>query len=512
MAAIRTLEHLAQSEIISREVNRPLITLKKRRPRILLVTPELNGGRRIGGEGQPGPRAKAGGLADVCTLLVDSLSDMGADVHVAMPHFRHMFESRTQFSRKLHLSQDREFFYRRSVYEGSAESNRKAALVFQRDVIHHILPKVKPDIVHCHDWMTGLVPAAAKTMGIRSLFTIHNVHDEKATLAEIEDRGIDAAGFWQHLHYSHFPTCYDETRGSNPVNFMASAIHAADTVNTVSETFLREMTEGRHASAWGIVDVLRAKFAYGEAEGIINAPDDSWSPRQDDALARSYDSRSHAEGKAVNKRRLQQLCGLEEDPEAPVLFWPSRLDPVQKGCQLLSDILFKVVSDYMALGLQVVFVADGPFREHFDRIADVHGMRNRVGVMPFNDALSRLAFAGSDFVLMPSAYEPCGLAQMVGLKYGTLPIVHQTGGLKDTVTHLDVAKNLGNGFVFENHDCNGLRWAIDEAMRFFIRSAPDRDRQVRRIMDESERDFSSTKTLESYVKVYEKLAGRPLFA
>jgi starch synthase len=513
-----TLNATAQPHIQSlRSVNGAVIgsaTVGKRikRPRILIVTPELNSSQYLSQGGSPAPRAKAGGLADVCTLLFDSLAQQGADVHVVMPNFRRIFrDSSDPRSKRLHLCQDREFFYRKSVYDGCEYSNRKAALVFQRDVIHHVIPKVKPDIVHCHDWMTGLVPAAARSMGIKSLFTIHNIHDEKATLAEIEDRGIDAARFWQHLHYQSFPSSYDESRSWNEVNFMSSAIHAADDVNTVSRTFLHELMEGRHPGSAKLTDVLRGKAAFGRAAGIVNAPDPSLNPASDPLIAQNYSASNHRAGKVANKLKLQKMLGLEIDAEAPVLFWPSRLDPVQKGCQLLGDILFRVVSDYMALGLQVVFVADGPFKEHFERIADMHGLRHRIAVAPFNEGLSRQAFAGSDYVVMPSSYEPCGLAQMAGLKYGSLPIVFNTGGLRDTVRHIDFEKHTGNGFLFDYYDASGLRWAIDQAMQFHIRPVHERESEVERIMIQSAEEFAPHRTLESYIDIYQRLAGKTLF-
>lgn len=478
-----------------------------RRPRILIVTPELNGSAYLGRNGTPGPRAKAGGLADVSTLLVDELSSRGIDVRVAMPHFRNLFPEGSQ-SRRLHLCQDREFFYRRSVYDGSQEANRRAALAFQREVIHNIIPAVRPDVVHCHDWMTGLVPAAAKAMGIRSLFTVHNLHDEITTMAEAEDRGIDTAGFWQNLHFGNYPHSYEESRSSNPVSMMASAIHASDHVNTVSPSFLQEMMDGRHVTGWGLCDVLRGKHRYGAASGILNAPDPACAPEQDRWIAQRYGAADHREAKRANKLELQKQLGLEVDAEVPLFFWPSRLDPTQKGCGLLAHILYQVVSDYWGLGMQVVFVADGPFKPHFEHIANFHGLRKRIAVCGFDEGLSRLAYAASDFTLVPSAYEPCGLAQMVALKYGSLPVVHKTGGLQDTVQHLSVEQRRGNGFVFETHDCGGLRWAIDEAIRFHLRPAAEREREIGRIMRESVASFSPRATAEAYIRLYEQLSGR----
>jgi starch synthase len=446
----------------------------------------------------------------MCTLLVDSLSERGADVHVAMPHFRSLFREEPLLSRRLHLCQDREFYYRRSVYEGGASDNRRAALVFQRDVIHHVLPQVRPDIVHCHDWMTGLVPAAARKMGMKSIFTIHNLHDEKATLAEIEDRGIDAARFWDGLHFQQYPESYVQSRSWNQVSFLPSAVHAADHVNTVSHTFLHELMEGRQPGTERLDDLLRAKHSLGCASGIINAPDASWSPETDSALVERYGAATHVAAKAANKAALQQACGLEKNPSAPLLFWPSRLDPMQKGCQLLTEILYEVMSHHGASGLQVVFVADGPYKKHFENIADFHGMRHRIAVCQFDESVSRLAFAGSDFLLMPSTYEPCGLAQMVGLKYGSLPIVHSTGGLRDTVEHLSQDGATGNGFAFEDHDTGGLRWAINEAMRFHHLPHRQRHETIGRIMNESRIRFSPASAVDSYVQLFERLLERPL--
>jgi ADP-glucose type glycogen/starch synthase len=449
---------------------------------------------------------KAGGLADVSALLFDSLSDAGADVHIAIPHFRSLYQPGPRgHSRRLHLCQDREFSYRRSVYDGCPFSNLRAALAFQRDVIHYVMPRLRPDFVHCHDWMTGLVPAAARMMGIPSLFTVHNHHDESASLAQIEDRGIDVAGFWQHLYYHNFPGSYENAHYDNGVSMLASGILAADQMNTVSRSFLGELAGGRHGASWPVVDAIRGKLGAGRAHGIVNSVPASVSPERDPHLAERYDATSHVGGKLANKRVLQRTLGLEEDEDAPILFWPSRLDPAQKGCQLLSEILYRLVSDYWGLGLQVVFIADGPFRQVFENIAVHHGLQHRIAVRGFCESLSRLGYAASDYILMPSAYEPCGLSQMIGLCYGSLPIVHATGGLRDTVSPMDPHLQSGNGFVFEYHDPQGLRWAIDQAMRFHIRPAGEKEQAITRIMMEAGRSHSPASMVEEYLELYKSV-------
>lgn len=479
---------------------------RKRRPRILLVTPELSETRFLGRNGKQAPCVKAGGLADVSAALFDTLSECGADVHVAMPHFRSMYKpGPTGQSRRLHLCQDHEFHHRRSVYDTCQHANLRGALAFQRDVIHYVMPRIRPDLVHCHDWMTGLVPAAARTMGIPSLFTLHNQHDECVNLGQIEDRGINAGGFWQNLYFKNYPGGYENAHHNNAVSMLASGILAADEMNTVSRSFLGDLAGGGGSVPWEVTDAVRGKLSCGRAHGIINSPPASISPEHDPNIAERYDSSNHVQGKLANKRALQQQLGLELDDEAPILFWPSRLDPRQKGCQLLAEILYRLVSDYWALGLQVVFVADGPYHDVFKNIAGFHQMSHRIAVCGFNEKLSRLGYAGSDYILMPSAYEPCGLAQLVGLRYGSLPIVHSTGGLRDTVTHLDPRWGTGNGFMFEFHDAPGLRWAIDEAMRFHMRPAGEREANITRIMKDANGTHSPESMVGNYLEIYKRL-------
>lgn len=474
---------------------------------MLLVTPELAETVHLKRSDQAPPKAKAGGLADAVALLADSLWDAGMDVHVAMPHYRTLFGGHSADTpRRFHLCQDREFFYRRSVYDGCADSNRHAALAFQRDVIHHVLPKVRPALVHCHDWMTGMIPAAAKSLGIPSIFTLHNLHDCRSTLAEAEDRGIDAARFWNHLHYEWYPESYEAARGRNPLGMLASGVHAADHVTTVSPGFLTELSQGWHQSSAALRNLILAKQHRQGATGILNALGNALQPDRDPHLAESYGPAHSIHGKRSNKLALQQELGLEIDPDAPLLFWPSRLDPEQKGCQLLADLLYRLVSDYWGLGLQIVFVADGPAQCHFHHIADFHQLRHRIAVRSFEERLSRFAYAASDFMLMPSRYEPCGLAQMMGLRYGSLPVVHATGGLRDTVRHLEPSGGSGNGFVFHHYDSQGLRWAIDEAIRWYLK--PDqRQRDLRRIMEDSVTAFSPEFMVRQYVSIYRSLLG-----
>ncbi len=498
-----------------------------RNPRVLIVTPEVTYLPDRMGNLSNYLTAKAGGLADVSAALIQALFDQGADVHVALPDYRALFSDRlAPFLRKeqrtirkvmpddrVHLAEDRAFYYLNRVYSDYGGENTKLALAFQREVINHIVPRVEPDLIHCNDWMTGLIPAMSRQMGIPCLFTIHNIHTVKSSLAHIEDRGVDAAYFWHHLFYEYPPQSYEESREHNRVDFLISGLFAAHFVNTVSPTFLMEMVNGVHDFGPPSLGYeLGQKLAAGVAVGILNAPDPVFKPESDEFLPKPYGPGNHAKNKAHNKVRLQQKLGLIQNPDAPLFFWPSRLDPRQKGCQLLAEILYQVMADYWENGLQIVFVANGDYQSVFRNIVTFHDYHNRVAVCDFDEHLEHQGYGASDFILMPSRFEPCGLPQMIAPIYGSLPIVHDTGGLHDTVTHLNIDDDTGNGFIFKDYNATGLRWAIDDAMRFYHQETKLKRKQIKRIMEQSSQTFNHTVTARQYIDLYEKMLERPLFS
>ena len=495
---------------------------QKKNPRILIVTPEITylpeGMGNLAGK----MSAKAGGMADVSASLVQALFRLGADVHVALPHYRRMFHVETGqlvadelrkykahlSDERIHLAEDRCFYYRDTVYD-RGDGNVKLALAFQREVINNIIPHVQPDLVHCNDWMTGLVPAASRRMGIPSLFTVHNIHTQKLNLAAIEDSGIDAAEFWTNLYYSYPPYNYEESRNNNQIDLQASGCFAAHFINTVSPTFLQEIVNGWHSFIPdSIRSEIRNKFNAGCAAGILNAPDSADNPETDDKIPFRYGPENHVEMKRKNKLALQHALGLEEDADKALFFWPSRLDPIQKGPQLLTDITYRFLEKHP--DAQLAIIANGPYQQPFWDIQNFHGIQSRLGIHNFDARLSALGFAASDFTLMPSLFEPCGLPQMQAPIYGSLAVAHNTGGLHDTVETLDAAASKGNGFVFDNYDSNGLFWAMDQAMDFFHAGAGIREREISRIMTESRRRFNHEACAKEYIKLYEQMLDRPL--
>ncbi len=498
---------------------------KKHNPRILIVTPEITYLPEGMGNMAQSLKVKAGGLADVSASLVAALFEQGADIQVALPHYRRMFnidigkliseELRIYKSKlpesRIHLAEDRVFYYRDTVYSNYESESSKFAIAFQREVINNIIPNLKPDLIHCNDWMTGLIPAMARRRNIPCLFTLHNIHTQDQTLASIEDRGIDAAEFWQYLYYKYPPNSYEEVRSNNPVDFLGSGIFAAHYINTVSKKFLREIAEGYH---YFIPDRIRyevtSKVKAGCALGILNSPDPSFNPQKDTYIPFKYSEKDHCENKKANKVVLQRKLGLIQDKNAPLLFWPSRLDPIQKGCQLLTEILYRVISKFYNINLQVLFVANGDYKPYFHQIVRHHDFYDRVAVCDFEEELSHFGYAASDFILMPSFFEPCGLSQMIGCIYGSLPIVFDTGGLHDTIKHLNVKNNTGNGFVFEICNSEGLFWAIDEAIKFYKKPQNIKKHFIERIMTDSLEKFNHSVTARNYIDIYERMLNRPL--
>ncbi len=495
-------------------------------PRVLMVTPEITYLPPQAGGFAKYYRAKAGGLADVTAGLLKTLQDKGADAHLAIPFYRPMFKSglpesirkslgtllETLPENRIHLVENDRFTHMESVYSFDGLENTRISLAFQAEVIRRIVPSVRPDLIHCHDWMTGLIPAWAKVEKIPSLFTLHNIHTVKSTMAMMEEHGLLPKGFWNHLYFERMPAGYRESRENNRVEYMTSGIFAAEYASTVSETFLREIIDGKHDFVERTIqEELARKYGDGRAVGILNAPDPGFNPAGDGTLFRPYTPLTHVEGKRTNKQFLQVALGLSPDPDAPLFFWPSRLDSLQKGSRLLAEILPDMIGGNDPHP-QVIFVADGDFQARFKEMVRFNCLENRVAVCDFDEHLSHLGYGAADFVLMPSRFEPCGLPQMIGALYGALPVAHKTGGICDTVTPLDPEKNRGNGFLFDTYSPEGLAGAVNQALAFHRLPQDTRQAQIRRIMADAADRFNHETTCGKYIKLYEQILERPLGA
>jgi starch synthase len=251
--------------------------------RILFVTPEVafipEGGKNrhnfIG--------ARTGGFGDYLAEIISDLIHLGVDVHVAQPDYRRIFgilarnEQTTPGIKlpndRVQLAEDRAFFYSKPINSNSEWENIKISLAFQREVINQIIPRVQPDLLHCCDWMTGLLPAAANKFEIPCLFTVHKLDTAKSLLSYVEDMGIDAAGFWQNLFYTRFPGSYEQTRANNPMDLLLSGILAARHVDTAGSELFSITAEGRsNFMYWSLGQLLVQKWNAGCACGISGFP------------------------------------------------------------------------------------------------------------------------------------------------------------------------------------------------------------------------------------------------
>ena len=490
------------------------------KPKILICTPEVTELPEGMGNAANLVSAKGGGLGDISAGLIRNLNENKEyDLHIVLPKYDSKIKHVAAITnrqierlavvlsgRGIHLVNDSAFSYINSPYEDdSIHSPARRSLAYQRHVINLLLDHIQPDIVHCNDWMTGLIPAAARSKGIKSLFTLHNIFTEKQTMMNIELSGIRPMDFVEWLYFEEFPDNIKENWEkhfkTNKVDFTASAIFASDHFNTVSKSFLDELYKNVFPDivSTPIYEVIKQKYEEGRASGILNAPNDTINSKVMPGII-NYNKHTMKENKSKNKELFQKKLGLPLESHTPLFFWPNRLY-YQKGPDLLINNLDYFFSKYK---MQIAFVANGDSKLE-RKLEKLQKKNNNIRFVNFEEKLSNLGKAAADFILMPSRYEPCGLPQMEVLRFGTLPIVRSTGGLKDSITHLDVENNAGNGFVFKIADKAGLEFGIKEALKFYELPHDKRIKQMQRIMSESKRKFNLQNTAEKYLQIYEKL-------
>jgi starch synthase len=468
--------------------------------RVMFVSPEIARIPDTMGPQAPCVRIKTGGLSEFSAALIDDLWRAGLDLHLALPWSGPgpppALPSNGSASR-IHIIQGGLAWKNKAAYAACPEGIFR----FQKTIIQKVLPQVRPDIVHCNDYMTGLIVAGARHLRIPSLFTIHNIHSHKTADENLAAFGLNDSISRQNL--ANEPDYRWLLGNPFPRNMLAGAILAANHVNTVSPTFLTELLSHGHSLSQDILKHLKIKESAGKLTAILNTPDFSFSPAHDPSLVWNYTSSTHAQGKKENKVFLQKALGLDPDSEAPLFYWPSRLDAHQKGCELFFAILPDLLKKYKGENTEVVVVADGDSQGYLKKMA--LGLKKRLAVRDFDEDLSRMAFGASDFILMPSRYEPCGYPQLIGPIYGSIPIVHDTGGLHDTVEPLRETQDKGCGFLFKSFTPDDFLGAIKKAMAFH--SLPDerKKRQIRRIMDQGLEKQTNFNLGQRYIALYRKI-------
>ena len=468
------------------------------------------------------PFCKTGGLADVAGSLPPALAEQDAEVAVILPMYRRV---KDKFGEELkfecydfvdlgwrhcycglfsvekdgvtwYFIDNEQYFNRPDLY-GYDDDNERFAF-FSRAVVrmlHHL--KFWPDVIHCNDWQTALIPIYLKDDGVReeqfrsikTALSVHNVEYQGRT-------GLDSLG---HIFGLDAGWANDGTiMMDGDVNLLKGALLCADAINAVSPTYANELKQAYFAHRLeGIMSQCDYKLS-----GVLNGIDmKRYDPSADTVITKNY-SIADMSGKAENKAALQRMMGLKEEAETPIIALVSRLVS-HKGLDLICEVLH----DIMELPVQVVILGKGDqrFEEFFNWAAKQYP--GRLGVrLDYNEALSMAIYSGADLFLMPSKSEPCGLSQMIAMRYGTVPIVRETGGLKDTVHAYQAWNDSGNGFSFAAYNADDMLYVISGAVALYF---DDRDAFVRLQKRAMEDDFSWGRSARRYLGIYEEITGRP---
>lgn len=456
------------------------------------------------------PFSKTGGLADVAGALPKAQAALGLDVSVVLPAHRTTVQTPPPGvpvgtvhtlglpGKVYELTQDGvrwlfldcpPLFVRPGLYslpEGDFPDNPMRFTWFARAALQVAGDR---DVIHVHDWQAALVPFLLavgehrQNPGAVTVITVHNL-----AYQGVFPPWVVAAC---HLPEAFFTMEYLEYFGQ--VNFLKAGLVTSSAITTVSPTYAREILTPQFGC--GLEGVLHARREH--LFGILNGLDEeAWDPARDSALPRSYTAENLAEGKRAAASELRRAVGMPESTR-PILGIVSRLTE-QKG----ADVVVAALEDILRLGYDVVILGTGEarFEELLQAARAAHPERVAVALR-FDDRLARLIYAGSDLFLMPSRWEPCGLGQMIAMRYGTLPVVHATGGLADTVR--DASEPDGNGFVFAPLTPSALVHALERALHLL--SQPQAWGQLqKRAM---EQDFSWRSSAQNYLDLYAQLVA-----
>ncbi|WBL14243.1 glycogen synthase GlgA [Sutcliffiella sp. NC1] len=466
------------------------------------------------------PFVKSGGLGDVSGALPKELKNLGTDVRVILPKYGQIspeYKDKMENIGVIYIQVgwrrqycgierlivddvtyyfiDNEYYFNRDSLYGHFDDGERFSF-FCRAVLE-IIPVISfiPEVIHCHDWHTGMVNFLLENeykydvryKDIKTVFTIHN----------LQFQGI----FPQHilgdllgLDNRYFTTEQLEFYGN--VNFMKAALVSSHAITTVSPTYKNEIQTEFFGER--LDGVLREKSHL--LEGIVNGIDEEvYNPLNDPVIVANY-SVQHTEPKYVNKQHLQKICQLPIRPEVPVISMVSRLTK-QKGLDLVKHVFHEVLEEdvqFIVLG-----TGEDEFEQFFRQLAAQYPQKVKV-VIGFNEDFAHQIYAGADCFLMPSKFEPCGLGQLIAMRYGTIPIVRETGGLNDTVFPYNEEINEGNGFSFTNYNAHDMLFTIRRAISLY------KEKEVwnRLVKNAMSRDYSWASSAFKYNKLYSSLSTR----
>jgi starch synthase len=469
------------------------------------------------------PFSKSGGLADVAFSLPPALAKTGNEVEIITPYYkcvRDRFEKEIRFvsSHKIAVGQrtpdcdlykgklsgvtvwfvdNKELFDRDKLYGYDDDKYRFAffskAVIELMDQLDFI-----PDILHCNDWETA--PAViylkddqarrAQYRNVRTVYTIHNIaYQGQFGENELTDTfGLDRGWYDGGLGYIY--------QGRRDINLMKGAMLMADAVSTVSPTYARELHTPQFGKGLqGVCDLVESKMY-----GILNGIDpDHYDPGKDERIPANFTAKDK-KGKEICKEYIQEEFKIKKEKNWPLFAVVARLVE-QKGVDLIRELL----PEMMRKGVQLIIFGQGDkkytdyFYECVNRYPGQFGFSDI-----YTEEMAAKVFAGADFYLMPSAFEPCGLSQMMAMRYGTVPIVHETGGLKDTVRPYSDFDGIGDGFSFAQYNSKALMLAIDAAIKVYFAEYETFEVIKDRCM---KKNFSWKKSAQTYLKMYADICG-----
>ncbi|MBE4908415.1 glycogen synthase GlgA [Bacillus luteolus] len=465
------------------------------------------------------PFIKSGGLADVAGALPKELKNLGTDVRIMLPkygqiplQFKEKMDKVCEFNVQLSWRSqycgievltyegityyfiDNEYYFNRDRLYGYYDDGERFS--FFCHAVLQAIPNIDfmPDIIHCHDWHTGMVNFLLKHeykeedySSIRTIFTIHNLQFQG-----VFPKGI--LGDLLNLSEEYFTS--DQLEFFGNVNFMKAAIVSSDLITTVSPTYKDEIQSKYYGEK---LDGLLRKYN-DKLVGILNGIDDEiYNPKTDDLIAKKYDY-TKMKNKELNKQSLQKQFGLPKRKDIPVVSIISRLTE-QKGL----DLIIHVIEEMLSKDLQLIILGTGDekYENIFLTLAHHYPTKLKV-VIGFDEKLAHQIYAGSDLFLMPSKFEPCGLGQLIALRYGTIPIVRETGGLNDTVLSYNESTGIGNGFSFKNFNAHDMLYTVDRAIDLF----QNREVWSKIVGEAMSRDYSWAQSAFKYNQLYAGLLVR----
>ena len=468
------------------------------------------------------PFIKTGGLADVVGSLPKYFDKNKYDVRVMLPKYMCMKDEwKDKLSYRLHFYMDLNW---RQQYVGIFEMEYEGIKFYFIDNEEHfsgdkpyygmpgdlekfvffskaalsILPVInfRPDIIHCHDWQTGLIPVYLKERfqgsdfyrGIKSVMTIHN----------LKFQGVwDIKTVKSITGLSDYFFTPDKLEANKDANYLKGGLVYADAITTVSNTYAEEIKTPFYGE--GLDGLMQARS--NSLRGIVNGIDYAeYNPETDAMIAMNYNAKTFRKEKVKNKTALQEELGLEVNPKAMMLGVVSRLTD-QKGFDLIAYMMDELCQD--AIQLVVLGTGEEKYENMFRHFAWKYDKKVSANIY-YSEAMSHKIYAAADAFLMPSLFEPCGLSQLMSLRYGTVPIVRETGGLKDTVQPYNEFEGTGTGFSFKNYNAHEMLNTIRYAERVYY----DRKREWNKIVDRGmAQDYSWNNSAKQYEEMYTWLAG-----